>query len=46
MTKGGLHGRNRTGRRVTTHPVNGIDQNVKVNRALWVLADEMRKLRA
>lgn len=46
MTKGGLSGRNRTGRRATTRPINGIDQNVKVNRALWVLAEEMRKLRA
>lgn len=46
MTKGGVHGRNRTGRRVTTRPINGIDQNVKINRALWVLAEEMRKLRA
>ncbi|ONF49423.1 DUF932 domain-containing protein [Methylobacterium radiotolerans] len=46
MTRGGVHGRNRTGRRVTTRPINGIDQNVKVNRALWVLAEEMRRLRA
>lgn len=46
MTKGGLHGRNPTGRRATTRPINGIDQSVKVNRALWVLAEEMRKLRA
>jgi hypothetical protein len=46
MTKGGLEGRNRNGRRTTTRPVNGIDQNVKLNRALWVLADEMRRLRA
>lgn len=30
--------------RATTRPINGIDQNVKVNRALWVLAEEMRKL--
>jgi len=46
MTKSGVHGRSRTGRRVTTRLINGIDQNVKVNRALWVLAEEMRKLRA
>jgi hypothetical protein len=46
MTKGGLEGRNRNGRRTTTRPVIGIDQNVKLNRALWVLADEMRRLRA
>lgn len=45
MTKGGLHGRNRNGRVSKTRPVNGIDQNVKLNRALWVLADEMRRLR-
>ena len=46
MTKGGVRGRNRTGRSTTTRPINGIDQSVKVNRALWVLAEEMRKLRA
>lgn len=46
MTKGGLEGRNRNGRRTMTRAVNGIDQSVKLNRALWVLADEMRRLRA
>jgi len=46
MTKGGLPGRNRNGRRTTTRPVGGIDQNVKLNRALWVLAEEMRRRRA
>jgi hypothetical protein len=46
MTKGGIVGRNRTGRATRTRPVNGIDQNVKINRALWVLADELRRLRA
>ncbi|MBS0230371.1 MAG: DUF945 domain-containing protein [Proteobacteria bacterium] len=45
LLKGGLRGRNRTGRATTTRPVNGIDQNVKLNRALWVLADEMRRLK-
>jgi Domain of unknown function (DUF932) len=46
LTQGGLRGRNRTGRATTTRPVSSIDQNIKLNRALWVLADEMRKLRA
>ena len=46
MIKGGLRGRNATGKRVTTRPVAGIDQNIKLNRALWVLAEEMRKLKA
>ena len=46
MLKGGLRGRNRNGRATTTRAVTGIDQNVKINRALWVLAEEMRKLKA
>ena len=45
MIQGGLQGRAVSGRRTTTRPVNGIGQNVHLNRALWVLADEMRKLR-
>jgi hypothetical protein len=43
--KGGVTGRNAMGKRVTTRAVNGIDGNVKLNRALWMLATEMRKLR-
>ncbi|EHP44212.1 protein YafZ [Cupriavidus basilensis OR16] len=45
MIRGGLRGRNATGRRVSTRPVQGIDQSIKLNRALWVLAEEMRKLK-
>lgn len=32
-------------RRVTTRPINGIDQSVRLNKALWVLAEEMAKLK-
>jgi hypothetical protein len=46
MVRGGLRGRNRSGHTTTTRGVNGIDTSVKLNRALWVLAEEMRKLRA
>ena len=46
LVKGGLEGRNRAGRATSTRPVNGIDQNMKLNRALWVLAEEMRRLKA
>ena len=46
MLKGGLQGRSQNGRRATTRAVTGIDQNVKLNRALWVLAEAMRKLKA
>lgn len=46
MIKGGLRGRNASNRSTTTREVKGIDQNVKLNRALWVLAEEMGKLKA
>jgi hypothetical protein len=46
LTKGGLHGRSRSGRAMSTRPITGIDQNVKLNRALWMLADAMRQLKA
>lgn len=42
--KGGLTGRNAQGKRTTTRAINGIDSNVKLNRALWVLAEEMQRL--
>lgn len=43
--KGGLLGRNKQGRRTTTRAVNGIDQDVKLNRALWVLAQALKSSR-
>ncbi len=43
--KGGLSGRNKQGRRTTTRGVNGIDQDVKLNRALWVLAQALQSNR-
>ena len=46
LTKGGLHGRSRAGRSMSTRPITGIDQNVKLNRALWMLADAMLQMKA
>lgn len=46
LTKGGLHARTAHGRRSRTRPVTGVTQDIKLNRALWVLADEMRRLKA
>jgi hypothetical protein len=49
--KGGLSGRHdrrpgeRYGRRTTSREVGGIDQNVKLNRALWTLAEEAASLK-
>lgn len=45
MIRGGLVGRSATGARVRTRPVQGIDSSIKLNRALWVLAEEMRALK-
>lgn len=45
LTKGGLSGRTANGSRQKTRPVLGIDQNIKLNRALWLLADGMRQLK-
>lgn len=46
MIDGGLRGRLPDGRRVTTRGIHAIDQNIKINRALWVLAEAMRELKA
>lgn len=46
MIKGGIRGRNANGRRSTSREITGIDQNVKVNRALWELAEGMAALKA
>jgi len=45
LVRGGLPGRNANGNRQATRAVTGIDQDVKLNRALWTLAEEMRKLK-
>lgn len=49
VIKGGLHGvRRDNGRRraVSTRQVKGIDQDVKLNKALWQLAERMAELKA
>jgi len=46
LVQGGLNGRSANGRRQRTRPVQGIDQHVRLNRALWLLADGMRRLKA
>jgi hypothetical protein len=47
VLKGGLRGRNpETRKRVRSKPVQSIDRNVKLNQALWILAEKMKELRA
>lgn len=45
LITGGIRGRRPDGRRLTTRPVQAIDQNIKINRALWVLAEAMQELK-
>jgi hypothetical protein len=52
VIKGGLSARapreanGRRGRMITTRTVKGIDQDVKLNRAMWQLAERMAELKA
>ena len=50
LIRGGLPSRRLTAdgqvRRSRTRPINGIDQNVGLNRALWTLAEEMQRLKS
>ncbi|EGY4506507.1 DUF945 domain-containing protein [Salmonella enterica] len=43
LLKGGLPGRTVQGKRTHTRAVNGIDGDVKLNRALWVMAEQMQQ---
>ena len=45
LLQGGLRGRGENGRRVTTRGVSGIDTGIKLNRALWMLAEGMKGLK-
>lgn len=46
LTRGGIRGaRGANGRRGSVRAVHGIDTDTKLNKALWTLAEEMRKLK-
>lgn len=45
VLKGGVAGKSTTGRRTTTRAVGGVNENVKLNKALWTLADTMATLK-
>lgn len=43
LIKGGLAGRSALGKRSHTRAVKGIDGDLKLNRALWVMAEELQQ---
>lgn len=46
LIKGGLQGKSVNGNRQRTRAVQGIDQNIRLNRALWLLAEGLQKLKS
>ncbi|EAZ4945991.1 DUF945 domain-containing protein [Salmonella enterica] len=43
LLKGGLPGHTAKGKRTHTRAVNGIDGDIRLNRALWVMAEQMQQ---
>ncbi|MGQ6230451.1 DUF932 domain-containing protein [Serratia sp. IR-2025] len=43
LSKGGLSGRSAQGKRSRTRAVNSIDGDIRLNRALWVMAEELQQ---
>ena len=43
LSKGGLIGRTVQGKRSRTRAVNGIDGDIRLNRALWVMAEKLQQ---
>lgn len=46
LIRGGVRGRTATGKRTTTREVTSIDNNVKLNKALWMLSERMAGIKA
>lgn len=44
LSKGGLSGRSAQGKLSRTRAVNGIDGDIKLNRALWVMAEKLQQV--
>lgn len=44
LLRGGQRGRSSTGRRMTTRAVSGLTEDVKINRMLWALTEQMATL--
>ena len=45
LIRGGLDGRTAAGKRTRTRAVTGMDKDLKINRALWTMAEEMKRLK-
>ena len=45
MIKGGVHGTGSTGRRMSTRKVNSVSEDIRLNKALWLLTENMAALK-
>lgn len=43
---GGIHGKGTTGKRMSTRAIKSVNEDLRLNKALWTLAEEMAKLKA
>ncbi|EOJ4722620.1 hypothetical protein ACKKLU_005248, partial [Escherichia coli] len=41
VQKGGISGRSARGKRIHTRAIHSIDTDIKLNRALWVMAETL-----
>lgn len=46
LLRGGLRGQTATGKRTRTRSVKSITEDTRINKALWQLTEEMRKIKA
>jgi hypothetical protein len=46
LTKGGLRGVNTSGRRQRTRAIGSVTEDTKINKALWQLAEEMKRIKS
>jgi hypothetical protein len=46
MIRGGVRGRSASGRRATSRTVQSVNEDVRINKALWTLTEEMAKIAA
>ncbi|EJO4325342.1 DUF945 domain-containing protein, partial [Escherichia coli] len=43
MIKGGLSGRSASGKNTRTRAITGIDGDIRINKALWMIAEKFRE---
>ncbi|EPT4935903.1 DUF932 domain-containing protein, partial [Escherichia coli] len=43
MIKGGLSGRSASGKNTRTRGITGIDGDIRINKALWMIAEQFRE---